>query len=141
MSTWLRLVAAVALLCGCATHATLKGTRATGSTESPTPADAVRLLPRGVYDGEVVRIDVAAHEMTFRITSSCGSASSGVWLVPLDKATFWVNDEPQTAMGRTDQVGLRDWVQAASAWKTWHVDSAHGGVDITDGPTTGCAGP
>jgi hypothetical protein len=105
------------------------------------PAAPEIRLSTGLYVGTIDAVDVPSAQMTFTISSSCGTPHSGVWTISFRVATFETNTDPATGMGSTSQISQAQWVSAVRAWKAWHILVPPSGVmDISDGPYGSCHG-
>lgn len=106
----------------------------------PSPTVALPPLPYGIYGGDIVKVDVANRVMTYRVTQACAPPSAGVFLLPLDRATFWVHRDPAPERGSTDEFSFVDWVGVTRQFKTWEVHYSADALTVGNGPSPWCDG-
>lgn len=118
------------------------------------PGSQVKALkfPTGLYVGTIDAVSPSSDQMTFTVSSSCGTPSSGSYRVDLAHATFDVNAEPSTGSGQEVTISKTDFFDLAAEkppasqtyagfWKSWHVlVPPSGDIDVSDGPYGSCHG-
>lgn len=90
--------------------------------------------------------------MTFRMTSSCGTPSSGLYEINLAGATFDINSNPSTGMGQETTISKSDFFSLAASqpplspanadfWKRWHIlVPPSSPIQVSDGAYGACHG-
>lgn len=97
-----------------------------------------RVLPYGIYFGQVIRVDDKTSSMSFRVKNPCGTSNTGTWMVPLARATFTVNSDTSTEQGNSYDLTLQEWERMWMRSSSWRVQYSADGLWIGDGPNPGC---
>jgi hypothetical protein len=109
-----------------------------GGTPTGSTAHRQRVLPHGIYFGQVTGVDTRASTVAFHVTNACGTHNSGTWTVPLAHATFDVNGSFDL-QGPTNSVTRQEWLalpNLRSMW--WRVDFRTDAAWFDHGPNPGC---
>ena len=159
-------VIALAVAAGCTSGSNTAGQGGTGTSVAATTAapptaaapmttlatSKVIALPVGLYIGTIEVVSPSSDQMTFKVTSSCGTPSSGLYKIDLADATFDINSDPGTEMGQETTISKSDFFSLAAGkppssptngdfWKRWHIlVSPSSPIEVSDGPYGSCHG-
>lgn len=141
-------------LSGTGTRVPATATNAWPSTTTASVTTMARpiALPVGLYMGTIEAVSASSGEMTFKMTSSCGTPSSGVFKIYLANATFDINSNPATEMGQETTISRSDFFSLAASepplspssanfWNRWHIlVPPSSPIEVSDGPYGACHG-